>query len=113
VSAPARLLTIAAVAKMAGRQKRTMARNLLAMHAHDRETDGDSSWLVRLGNRWMVNMSRLQAAHPALFEAKYVTRDDHDDIVERLAKVESKHSEMRLKVNGALAKVRTLAGKAG
>ncbi len=112
MSDPARLVTITAIARMVGRQKRTMARTLIAMRSHDAEIGADTEWMTRFGNRWMINLSRLKAAHPALFEADYVERDEITELQERLLRLEGQQSETRIRVGVHGAKLRELS-KAG
>jgi hypothetical protein len=105
--------TFAQVAVLAGRQKRTMARTLIAMHIRDKETGAPTDWLERFGHKWMVNLARFERAHPSLFSAKYVSRDEFDEMSKRLDEVEAKQSETRMRVNAVASRVRELAGKVG
>ena len=108
--------SIASVAKLAGRPRNSMTRLLLALHARDREADLKPDWLLVVGPRkFKINMARLQRMHPALFTVRYVTADEHDDLVGRVDELETSHaafkSETRIRVNAVAAKVREVAAR--
>jgi len=69
----ARTVTIAALARQLGMPRRKLWRRLTAMHRADVSAGVPSDWLFRpraaMGAAWAVNLSRLRAAHPELFEA--------------------------------------------
>lgn len=62
---PEQLLSIPRLASKLGLPRRTLSRQLLALHASKGGT-----WLVRDGRTWRVNMSRLEAEHPNRFRPR-------------------------------------------
>lgn len=91
----ARLLSMRVVAKRMERPYRTALRQLLALHALDRERGEPLEWLVCLGSRargraLRVNLTALQRLHPELFEQRYVTREEVDEHEARIASLERK-----------------------
>lgn len=66
-----RPVTIPALARKNGVPRRTLFRRLLMMHLGDRARGPEHTlWLFRHGSGpWSVNLSRLYAEHPEMFDA--------------------------------------------
>ena len=97
----ARLYSIAQVARLMGRPRRTAFRQLLAVHALDRERGAELDWLVsdgprRRGSALRVNLTALRRLHPEFFEQRYVTRDEMDAHEERITSLERKVERLRV-----------------
>lgn len=102
----ARTITIAQAARLMGRPYRTVFRQLLALHHQDRERGEAMPWLERQpatagahkgrGMAWRLNLSALRALHPELFEQRYVTRNEHDELEERVSSVERKLERLKV-----------------
>lgn len=109
-----RLRTIAELARTVERPKRSLFRQLLALHAKTR-AEGRQEWLFRLNTplergRWRVNLSVLRREHPALFETRYVRRHEHEELVARVAALEVASAESSVRLRTVAAKVRRVAG---
>lgn len=105
---PARLASIPALAEAAGVHRVTMFRRLLRLHAEDRRA-GRGGWLVALGPRrkLLVCLSLLRREHPALFEHEYIGRDQHEDLVIRVAALESAQVHEKKRLNALAAGLRS------
>ena len=102
----AELVTMHEAASQAGKPYRTFFRVLTSLH---RSHGGE--WLLRLGRRkYLVNLSGLRAAHPALFEARFVSREEMDAMGERLGYLEHREHEQNRKINAQGARLRALEG---
>lgn len=102
------LLSIPKLAKVAGRHRNSMTRILLALHARDREEGRDTSWLIRPHRKVLINCARLYRAHPALFDTHYVSREEFEDIGERVELLEERERESCRRINAVAARVRSL-----
>jgi hypothetical protein len=107
VPVPAARVSIAQLAKMKGVSRRTLHRTLMALWAKD-GADGRGDWLYRIGWKWWVNLSRLKAAHPALFEQRYVDRMEFDGLLAKMANFEAKSRLLNQRINAVAANVREL-----
>lgn len=81
-------VTIPTLAKMTGKHRRTLHRQLLGMHARDLVRNPQMvPWLFRYGGdrgRWRVNRSRMLECHPEWFKGATVEslKTDIDDLRE-------------------------------
>lgn len=79
------MLTLSQAAEEAGMSRRVFYDLVMSLH---RKHGG--KWLQRLpggkvGQRgWRINMSLLAAAHPEYFEKHYITRDEAEELSERV-----------------------------
>lgn len=106
------LRDISTIAKMIGRPYRQTYRLLTRLAARDAVDDpkGRRAWFIDSGRKRMklVNLQRLRAVHPAIFERRYVSREEHDDMQASLVAMRTELHELRQKLNAIGAKVRTL-----
>jgi hypothetical protein len=81
-------VTIPSLARKLGQDRKTMFRRLKMLHAGDRRRgESHTQWLYRHSatGAWSVNLSRLYAEHPEMFEAP-----TPEELEARLAAVEEK-----------------------
>lgn len=108
------LASIPQLARLAGRSRSSMFRLLLRLHAQDVEQHGQCDWLIRTkaGAKLRVNVSRLEKAHPALFRTRYVSREEIEDLEDRVLtlekKVERSTADQNKRLNAVAASVRVL-----
>jgi hypothetical protein len=104
------LVSVPHVARLAGRDRTTMLRLLGRMAEQDRATPAGCDWLLQEGPRrkMRVNLSRLEAAHPALFKRRYVSRDEYDQVLERLGDIENQLHDGNTKTNALSASIRVV-----
>ncbi len=104
------LRDISSIAKMIGRPYRQTYRLLSRLAARDAVEDpsGKRAWFIDTGRKKMklVNLQRLRAVHPAIFERRYVSREEHDDMQAAVVAMRTELHELRQKVNALGAKVR-------
>jgi hypothetical protein len=104
------LRDISTIAKMIGRPYRQTYRLLTRLAARDAAEDprGLRTWLIDSGRtrKKLINLQRLRAAHPAIFERRYVSREEHDDLQAGLVEVRAGLHELRQRVNGLGARMR-------
>lgn len=103
----AKLHTIRQLAEMAGVPKRTMFWRIERLH---RKHGGD--WLVRDGQKVLINLARLKRAHPGLFAVQIATTDDIEALEERLVHQEELCADLRTRQNALAATVRELREQA-
>lgn len=103
------LVSIPTLALKAHRSRSSMFRLVLRMYADD-VASGGCDWLVRGGPgcKLRVNLSRLEKAHPALFHVKYVSRADHESLVDRVSECEDALREHNKRINAVGARVTAL-----
>lgn len=109
-----RLVGLRELAAMRGVTRSTLFRSLRALAASDVREHGQCDWLVRFGTQrklW-VNLSRLKNAHPGLFAATYVTREDFEGLTERVDELEEGQREQRKKTNALAGAVREMRATA-
>jgi hypothetical protein len=61
-------------------------------------------------NYYLINLLKLRAAHPSLFSAHYVSKEEAKDHGERIARLEEELIALRKRVNGHGSKLRELDG---
>ncbi len=94
----AKLRKVSYLAKKADRPYRSLLRQLLAVLKQDTDR-GERAWMFKIvvGGHWAVNESELRRLHPEIFERRYVSREEYDDLetrvstVEKVAREEKKH----------------------
>lgn len=104
---PAQLVSVPQYAQMRRVAYRTLHRDLLALWTRD-VAEGGGDWLVRLGRRrklW-VNLSRLEAAHPVLFQSRTAAKDDLDAAIGRIERLERNERDLKQRVNAMGARLR-------
>lgn len=101
---PAGLVSFLEFARMAQEPKRKISRRLQKLHAADLEAGQPGDWLKRVGEKYLVNLSRLNAAHPALFAKRYVTREELEDVDAHLSEIDNRltKTETRVKAHGSV-----------
>ncbi len=111
------LRDISTIAKMIGRPYRQTYRLLTRLAARDAIDDprGLRTWLIDSGRtrKKLINLQRLRASHPAIFERRYVSREEHDDMQAAVVEVRAGLHELRQKVNGLGARLREVSTKMG
>lgn len=102
----AKLRKISYLARKSGRPYRTLFRQIMALHALDRER-GEPPWMFRLsdGGHWVVNETELRRLHPELYERRYVTREEHEELGRRVADLEASQRDDRKRLGGLGARV--------
>ena len=104
------LRDISTIAKMIGRPYRQTYRLLTRLAARDALDDprGQRAWLLDSGRtrKKLVNLQRLRAAHPAIFERRYVSREEHDDMQAAVVELRAGLHEVRQRVSGLGARLR-------
>ena len=95
----AQLVSVAEVARIADRPKRTMARHLARLWERDEERGG-ADWRYRMAEdgKILINLERLRARHPALFERRYVARGEFESLIKRVEGVELSQHRARNEV---------------
>lgn len=107
-----RLVSVPELARARGVPYTTLWRTLRALADADAREHGRCEWMMHLGpkKKRQVNLSRLAAAHPALFARRYVTREDLDALDGRVTELEEGHREMRRRSNALASAVRDVRG---
>ena len=103
------LVSIPELARRKGVPYSTLWRDLVTLHRAD-ERQGLGGWLFDRGRgrKKLVNLSRLRAAHPALFCARHVSREEHDELVLRVERCEQSSRDQKQRINAVAASVRDL-----
>ena len=106
------LVSVPVAARMVGRSRSSMLRLLMRMAAADQER-GQCDWLVRPGPRrkMMINLTRLEVAHPALFRRRYVDRSEYSTLVESVSFCQSNVQRQNTNQKALAANVRELRGE--
>lgn len=103
------------LARQMKRSYRATLKLFLGMARKDAEAGmrADECWLIDGGkySRKLVNVQRLRARHPALFERRYVSREEHDDVVTTNAEMRRQLHTLTQKVNGLAARLRKVEGR--
>jgi hypothetical protein len=104
------LRTVGEIARMMGRPYRSTLRLLVSMAKRDVD-DGmppERVWLVDPGRGKvkLVNLQRLHAAHPALFERRYVSREEYDDLARMVTEVRTELHQLRQRYRALAARTR-------
>lgn len=68
------------------------------------------SWLIIINGRLFVNLSALKVSHPALFEKRWHTKEEIDDLVEKVQRLSERLSEEMMARKALGARVRALEG---
>lgn len=94
------LSTISEIAKHIRRPYRQTLRLLVGMARRDASEGERGKWLIDNGpgKRKLVNLQSLRASHPALFERRYVSREEYEDVVESLRALRDDLHKMRQQV---------------
>lgn len=110
---PERLVSLPAYARLRGVPYQTMHRTLMALARADVAEHGRCDWLHDCGRgrkKW-INLSRLARAHPVLFHARFVSRDEFEGVVERVAELEVGQADLRKRTQVIAASVRDVRGE--
>ena len=111
------LRDISTIAKMIGHPYRQTYRLLMRLAAIDAVDDrrGERAWLVDYGpnRKKLINLQRLRAVHPAIFERRYVSREEQEDMQAAAVEVRTGLHELRQKVSGLGARLREVSTKVG
>jgi len=110
---PERLVSLPAYAKLRGVPYTTMHRTLMALARADVAEHGRCDWLLDYGRKrkkWL-NLSRLARAHPVLFHTRFVSRDEFEGVVERVAELEVGQADLRRRAQAIAASVRDVRGE--
>jgi hypothetical protein len=84
-----RPVTVPELARMAGVHRDTMHRRVVAMCRRDAEF-GSTGWMTRTaGGQIRINLSMLRNAHPEMFTQDYVGRNEYEDLLDRVRKLEA------------------------
>ncbi len=102
------LVTVGELAKGWRRSYRSTLRLLGRMRTRDIEDGiGDAAvWWVgwdRYGRK-LVNVLRLRARHPALFARAYVSREEYETLVERVAQLTAEVANLRRRYRALAAR---------
>lgn len=109
------LASIPALARLVGRSRSSMFRLLLRLHKRDLDERGGCDWLVRTAPRskLRVNVSRLEAAHPALFRTRFVTRDElsegQQSLEDRVQEIEGGQRRLEKRVEAIAVSIQGLS----
>ena len=103
-------VSIPDLARRVGCSRSNMFRRILRLAQSDMDDTGECTWLIRPKAlaKMRVNESRLLAAHPALFSAKYVSKDELDEMLELLGNLRSDVDENTDRLRRLAATVRDL-----
>jgi len=110
---PERLVSLPAYARMRGVAYTTMHRTLMALARADVAEHGRCDWLHDSGHgrkKW-INLSRLKRAHPVLFHARFVAREEFEGVVERVSELEAGQTDLRKRTQAIAASVRDVRGE--
>lgn len=100
------LRTLSEIAEETKRPKRTVQRQLVAVHRADTEK-GRGGWLFRVaGNRWLVNATMLHAVHPEFFSTRYFSRAEADVLLEDMETLKAKERVLTKALNATRARLR-------
>lgn len=104
---PEALVSVPSFARAQGVDRKTAYRRLTRLHTEDRES-GRGGWLLVAGPRrkLMLNLSYLRREHPGLFERDFVRRDEHEDLVSRVERLEGATAYEKKRLNAVSASVR-------
>ena len=102
-----RLRSIAEIARMVDRPRRTMLRQLMNLHRVTR-ANGGREWLFRakVQGKWLINLSILWSEHPALFERRYPKREEFEELRARVETLENQLAVTKTRLKTVAARTR-------
>ena len=103
-----RTVSIPEAARLAKRDRTSMFRLLMRLAEGDMQAHGKCDWMIRTGpkRKIMLNLSRLEVAHPALFRRKYVDREEYETLVATVSSHDDELAQQRSRLKAIAAGVR-------
>lgn len=111
------LLSVPDYALRVGISRSTAHRDLFLLYAVDVKQGNPTDWFVYRGRgkKIRINVSRLEAAHPERIKARVPTRDEYEELAERVTGLEvdlAEHkADIRKKLNAQGAAIRDIRGE--
>jgi hypothetical protein len=97
-------VTIGDIARLTHRPRSTVRFQLLEMMRKDAQGD----WFARVGRVYKFTLSRMRRRFPHMFSTTYATSIEHEELVERVVRVEESCIELKTRQNALSSSVRQL-----
>lgn len=100
------IVTIGDIVRMTGLTRYRARASLRRELARDRANGKSTEWFIPGGGERRpdhYNLSLLERAHPSMFKTRYVSKDEYEELLERMDSFEAMLRDQKQRLNAVIA----------